>query len=203
MKNTEDKEIKKVKHPVETRIEKQEDRQRLIQQLLQLPEDRIAERFSDRALDREHLKVQLRNGTWTSPYEFDQLVQRTIGKFIQPYEPKYPQDFYKQMLRLTGKPVPEKVTEKPSVFAIYTNELIYMRFSKEILQVLQRMNPLVAGAAARKYKHFQLLTDDAQHKVDLYIDQAVMMMRKHSTWHEFRLEYAKTYGLSYQLKAEL
>lgn len=63
MKKTEDKLDKKVKQPVETKIEQQEDRQRLIQHLLQLPEDRIAEGFSDRALDREHLKVQLRNGT--------------------------------------------------------------------------------------------------------------------------------------------
>lgn len=65
------------------------------------------------------------------------------------------------------------------------------------------MNPLIAGEAVRKYKHFQLLTDEAQDKVDLYIGQAVDMMRKHSIWHAFRVEYAKTYGLSYQLKADL
>ncbi|HEY0978545.1 MAG TPA: P63C domain-containing protein, partial [Flavobacteriales bacterium] len=148
-KENENKPIVKV-GTVETHIDQQEDRQKLIQQLLQLPDVKIAEGFSDAAFDREHLKIQLRNGTWTSPYEFDLLVQKTISKIIQPYEPRYPQVYYKQMLRLNGMPVPEgKVVEKPAVFALFTNELIYMRLSKEILQLLQRLNPLVKEAAVR------------------------------------------------------
>lgn len=186
------------------KVQQKEDRQKLQQLLLKLTEDKIDQRFSDARLDREHEKIQLLNGSWTSLYDVRQLIAKTIAPTVQPYEVTFPQEFYRQIYRLTGRPIPEGgIAEKPHIIAQYTNEIIYLRFTREVLEVLRQKNPL-GPAWMRLYKHHQWLTKDGKTMLLGFIQDAIHDMKACTTnWHDFQFAYAKKYILPIQTRMPL
>lgn len=104
---------------------------------------------------------------------------------------------------MNGWTIPARgITEKPHVIAQYTNEIIYQRFSKEVLPMLQHLNPYCA-MGFRMHKHFQWLTPEARVYLLRFIDEAIAVMRTCTNWYEFRIKYGKQFGLSFQLKMKL
>ena len=168
------------------------------QQILRLTEELSKNAFTDTQLDRDNEIIKLLSGKEVTLGEI-KSIQKSIAKSRQAYRPTYPQEYYKLMFKLCNLTLPPgKISYKPKIFARYTNEIIYARFSKEVLPMLQHLNPMVA-LGIRKYKHFQFLTPEAYTRVQTYIQDSIQTMEECTEWYEFRLKYARKYNLSFQL----
>jgi hypothetical protein len=172
-----------------------ETRQELKQLILELTEQRIEEKFSDKILDRENEKIRLISGVEISISEFKIF----IAESTQVYSKKFPKEFYREINRLNNWNIPEsELYLKPPIVGRYTNEIIYGRYPKEILPTLQIINPYVR-MGLRAVKHFQWLTQDGQKQLEIFIQEAIIAMKESNDWYEFRIKYAKKYGVPFQL----
>jgi hypothetical protein len=109
------------------------------------------------------------------------------------------QDFYKEINRLNGWSIPAGlIHHKPRIVGRFTKEIIYGRFPKDLIIVLQGLNPYV-GFGVRQHKHFQFLNEEGKNLVEHYINEAIELMKECENWHEFRLKLCKKYGVPYQL----
>lgn len=176
--------------------QKIEDRQILKQLLIELTEDQVQAQFSDRHFDRENEKIKLMGGGEIS-VQMLRDMQSVVAKQLQEYSPRYPMEYYKETFRLNGWQYVEGQAEKPWIVARYTNEIIYARFTKEVLSVLQHLNPITV-MGVRMHKHFQWLTPEAQVLLDKFIAEAVVVMIESANWHEFRVNLFKKHGVSFQ-----
>lgn len=95
--------------------------------------------------------------------------------------------------------MPKNKTLRPHIVGRYTNEIIYMRFTNDGLLKLQSLNPYMEFGV-RKFKHFQLLTDEGKLMLDQFIYEAIDCMKECDTWYEFRLKYGQKYKLNVQLR---
>ena len=173
----------------------EQGKQQLIDLLLQGPEARIEQKFSDKNLDRENEIIKLLGGGEISIRQ----IKDIIAKYRQDYEKTFPPVYYSEIDRLNNWHRPkEKQHEKPPIVGRWTNEIIYSRFSKEILPTLQQLNPYISFGF-RMYKHFQWLTSEGKEQLVRFIGEAVEVMKTCGTWYEFRVKYAKTYGAPCQL----
>ncbi len=177
-----------------------ENRQELQQLLIQLTEEKVSARWKDKSLDRENEKIQLMGGGEISLKEIREM-QNIMAKNLQEYSPQYPKDFYKEINRLNGWSKSEDyLYQKPPIVGRYTNEIIYARFSKEVLPMLQHLNPYV-NWGGRQHKHFQWLNEEGKLSLQKFISDAVEVMRTCSTWYEFRIKHSAQFGLTFQLDA--
>lgn len=184
------------------KAQEKEARAQLAQLLISLPEDRIGAGYTDARFDREHEKFMLLGGREISLHEVNE-IKKTIAKTLQDYQPTFREEFYVQTFRLHGWPIPDGgIVDKPHVCARYTNEIIYARFPKEVLPMLQHLNPFVE-MGLRMHKHFQWLNPEARVSLLGFIEQAIETMKTCTGWYEFRVKYAKQYGLSFQLRLDL
>jgi hypothetical protein len=171
------------------------DRQELKQLLLERTEQRTEEKFSDKNLDRENEKIKLISGEIITI----RGLRNYITQYVQPYSPKFPKEFYIQINRLNNWNKSEsELYLKPPIVGRYTNEIIYGRYPKEILPMLQNLNPYMR-LGFRLVKHFQWLSEEGQKQLETYIEDAIQTMKECNDWEEFREKYARKYGLPFQL----
>lgn len=165
------------------------------QLLIQLTEEKTNLKGTDKYLDRHLEKVELLNGTYIDPYD----IYKTVSNIIRLYFPVFTQEFYIQIFRLNGWTIPEgKIHFKPPIVGRFTNEIIYCRFNAEVLNVLRKLNPYVAFGK-RLHKHYHLLTPDAKIEIENFIKESTELMKKCTTWYEFRVRYAIQYKVTFQL----
>lgn len=163
--------------------------------IIQKTDEKIDEKGSDKTLDRELQKIELLSGDIIVPKAIKDIINGAAKK----YEVTFPEEYYREL----NKKVPWAKSDKelhtrPSKIGRITNEIIYDRFPRNILPTLQQLNPYV-HMFAREYKHFQFLTDDGKGLLETYIAQAINVMKSTTTWYDFRIRYARAYGLSFQL----
>lgn len=174
------------------------DEKQLKLKLLRSPEDKIQERFSDKNLDRKN-EIELLSGRFINIEEEQEAIRLMIATALKDYSPRVPQEYYKQIFRLNGWKIPEgKIKEKPSAVGKYTNEIIYSRYNRVILPELKRLNPYVT-LGKRNFKHFQLLTEEGQALFDVYVNDAIEVMKQSSDWYDFRIKHSQKFGVTFQL----
>ncbi|MCF0052089.1 P63C domain-containing protein [Dyadobacter sp. LJ53] len=162
--------------------------------LLAGPEKKISKEVE---LDKD--VIELLSGSKIDLKKRADELRRFLAQAKQKYAPTFPKDYYQEINRLKGWSKPEdKVYQKPPIVARYTNEIIYRRFPKDILPALQHLNPYIIFGL-RKFKHFQWLNEDGKQLLETYIDQAVELMKKCTSWYQFRVKYAQMYGVTFQL----
>lgn len=182
--------------------QEKERREELKQLLLTFPDADTLERNANARYDREREKIKLLNGSEISIYDFRQ-IKRLIADSAQPYQPIFPKKFYEEIYRLKGWSIPQGgIREKPHIIATHTNSLIYQRFPKDVLPMLQELNPLVA-VGFRLRKHHQLLTTEGRKQIKRFIEEAIAVMATCRTWYEFELKYCEMYGLPVQIRMEM
>lgn len=168
--------------------------------ILQQTESKVVKRFSDANLDKEIEKRQLLEVV------ADYWKIKSIGNNIVPdpteYEKIFPQEFYKEIYRLHGWPIPKSISSKPWIVGKYTNEIIYFRFSSEVLPFLRIINPYKIPGK-RKHKHHQYLSEGGRIKLAQFIEEATKEMKNHDDWNSFRIAYCSKYNVPYQLKLML
>lgn len=107
--------------------------------------------------------------------------------------------YYSEIYRLNGwDDLNPNDFIKPMNVAIWTNEIIYGRFYKDVLPAIQIMNPFVPGTCVRWNKNYNYFNNEGIKMLIKYRDEAITIMKTCSTWHEFRVKYGKEYGVTYQ-----
>ena len=163
--------------------------------LLQQTEDLVREKL-ERQKQRDQEAIELIGGGTTSLGALKALVVERR----QPYEPRFPNSipFFSEIFRLNGwHHLNPADYNKPDQVAVWVNELIYNRFSQEVLTTLRSLNPRRAGGD-RAYKHFQFLTAEGQAELEQYRDEAVQLMLACSNWYEFRQKLWQYHRVPYQ-----
>lgn len=160
-------------------------------------ESKVKNRFSDKELDAENEKRKILE-TIEDLWKIKDIDTHILRKPAE-YEAIFTQDYYIEMFRLNNWNYQGIIAEKPWQAGRYTNEIIYFRFSQEVLPFLRIVNPCVIPGI-RKYKHHQYLTPGARTELSKFIFQATELMRNFDDWDSFRIEYCKKYNIPYQLK---
>lgn len=160
-------------------------------------ESKVKNRFSDKELDAENIKRKILE-TIEDLWKIKSIDTRILRKPAE-YESIFHQEYYIQMFRLNNWNYKGLIAEKPWQAGRYTNEIIYFRFSQEVLPFLRIVNPFVIPGI-RRYKHHQYLTPGARSELSIFISQATELMKEFEDWDSFRIEYCKRYNVPYQLK---
>lgn len=175
-----------------------EERLKLSQSILEFTELRLPDRFSDKSLDKENEIIQLISGKQTTLKEVKELKNYITG-LRRSHSKEFIDEWYKEINRLNSWIKPESMLyQKPPIVAVWTNELIYGRFPKEVLPTLQQFNRCTE-IGIRPHRHFQYLTEEGLVKLRTYINESIEMMKVSNTWSEFRFNYTKKFGLPFQL----
>ncbi len=183
-------EEKDVKPNLSTDKVKLDDRKELQGVLIALTNEKITEKFSNKNLDRHNEIIELRSGRKICLSDF-------VLNAPDDYWTMFYTEFYAQIWRLNGWPVKDKkFRDKPHSVAMFTLEVIYGRFYKEVLPALRQNNPFIGYYRSKKL--FQFLTMEAKIQLLKYIDQATDLMKECETMHEFKKRYRTSYGEAFQ-----
>ena len=165
--------------------------------ILDQTESKVIDKFSDKHLDTEIEKRRL----LTSIDDFWRIknLEGQIHKAPADYKSIFTQDFYKQIYRLNGWSYDGIISQKKWKVGRYTNEIIYYRFSHEVLPFLRIINPYVLPGI-RRFKHHQYLTVGSRLELEKFINEAVELMVICNDWNDFRIRYCTMYNVPYQLK---
>lgn len=176
-------------------LKKSQEADALRKQLTIGPDLLIQRKGSDKSLDQKIEKIELISGEIIDPKE----LRAYIDTKINDYGIKFKQSWYREVFRLNGWEIPENgiISEKPSIVGSYTRDIIYGRFPKEVLPVLEVKNKF-NEIGIRMYKHFQFLTPEGAKKLETYINQSEKIMKRCTYWDEFVREHAKEYGHPFQ-----
>lgn len=174
---------------------KKEEAALLRQQLALGPDLLIKKKSSDEALDQRLTEIELINGQSIDLKKLKDYIDGKIAKYAR----RFGQDFYAEIFRLNGWAIPASgvIAHKPGVVGQITIDIIYGRFPKEILPQLRQFNKY-DEIGMRMYKHFQLLSDDAGKKLDIFIADSVALMKQCKHWNEFVRKHAEKYGHPFQ-----
>jgi len=165
--------------------------------ILHQTESLVSNKYSDESLDKELEKRQILK-TITDFWKIESININVLNEPLE-YEKIFTQDFYKEIYRLHNWQIPDIISNKPWVVGRFTNEIIYFRFSQEVLPFLRILNPCVLPGI-RIYKHHQYLTRGARIKLEQFINEATEEMKNYENWDSFRIAYCSKYNVPYQLK---
>ena len=120
------------------------------------------------------------------------ILEKFIADELQPWTKTFPYEFYSEIFRLKGWPGPDGV-KRPSVIGHYTNDIVYARLERGVLDELKQRNPTVA-LGRRRNTHHQWLTGDIGHpKLREHLIGVMAIMRAASNWDGFRRALARAF----------
>jgi hypothetical protein len=95
--------------------------------------------------------------------------------------------------RLHGWKYQEGVTQGPRYVGKFINEFVYRRLPREVFTEIRRRNPVGYGQR-RRYKHFQLLTENVGHPaIDRHLASVVTLMSIAESKDQFRDMFAQAF----------
>jgi len=113
------------------------------------------------------------------------LLDAYLRRELAAWAKRFPDEFYEHIFRLRGWPWKGRSKNPPQIVAAYTKDIVYARLAPQILEELERRNPIEDGR--RRHKHHQWLTEDignpalAQH-----LHAVITLMRVSTTWDQFK-----------------
>jgi hypothetical protein len=189
------KKLKEQKKKTVEQLKKLEEAELLRKQLVTGPDLLIEKKGADKSLDLRNEKVELISGEILDLKKLWHYIDSKINE----YEKRFSQEYYKEIFRLNGWPIPENgiISKKPSIVAQFTIDYIYGRYPKEILPAIEKNNKY-SQIGTRLYKHFQFLTPEGVVLLEKFIAESVGIMKRCKYWDEFVAEHAKAYGHPFQ-----
>ena len=177
---------------------KSKEQQALVAQMLIQGADDFAKTAKEVRIKREQEVIELRSGFKITIGEINAIVSPNR----LPYVPLFPNSipFFSELRRLSGLDFDPTEYFKPSIVGTWLCEIIYGRFSKEVLPALRAVNPAFTNGI-RPDKLYQYLTPEGQAKLEQFRDEAVALMKTCSTLYEFRQKLFQQYGVPYQTEA--
>lgn len=115
----------------------------------------------------------------------EKILEDYVDRELQPYLKTFPDDFYKEMFRLKGKPYTADGL-RPRYFGVHTNDVVYRRLAPGVLDELKKVQE--RGSTGRgKHQLFQRLTQNIGYpKLREHLGSVVMLMKLSSDWDDFK-----------------
>lgn len=115
-----------------------------------------------------------------------EMLDRFLRHELAAWAKRFPDEFYEHIFRLRGWKWHGRSKNPPQVVASYTKDIVYARLAPQILDELEKRNPIEGGR--RKGAHHQLLTEDVGHPaLAQHLHAVVTLMRVSKTWNQFKL----------------
>ena len=114
------------------------------------------------------------------------ILDKFLAKELAAWAKRFPDPFYQEIFRLKGWDWQGMtIPRRPGIVAYYTKEIVYRRLAPNILEELEKRNPMT-DKGYRKVKHHQLLTLDVGHPaLAQHLHALMALMRLTNTWAEF------------------
>lgn len=90
-----------------------------------------------------------------------EILDRFLRKSLAKWAKRFPDEFYFHIYRLRGWQWKGRSVNPPQVVAYYTNDLVYHRLAPNLVEELDKLNPVVNGR--RRAVNTQWLTEDVGH----------------------------------------
>jgi hypothetical protein len=113
------------------------------------------------------------------------ILDRYLLKEYAKWAKRFPDEFYKEIFRLNNWQYNPAQTKRPDVIGLHTNNIVYERLTKGILDQLKRLNPK-DEKGRRQSKHHQWLTDDIGHpELQAHLNGVIALMKAAPNWRAF------------------
>ena len=111
------------------------------------------------------------------------ILDRLVAAKAQPYEVRFPTDFYAEICRLRGWDF--DATNPAGGFAYLTNDLVYSRLAPGVLDALREADPLVAPGIRSRKLHQHLSADDGVRLLDGHLRSVIEIAKGAGSWPAF------------------
>jgi len=116
-----------------------------------------------------------------------QILNLFIADGLLKWAKTFPDEFYRQLLRLRNLPFEEFTSKRPSYFGHLTNNIVWDRLAPGVLKELQRITPR-DNAGRRKHKYFQRLTEHIGHpRLREHLASVIALMKSADTYEQFEM----------------
>lgn len=123
------------------------------------------------------------------------ILEKFIAEELRPWSKTFPYEFYRQIFRLKGWPMPSggKSIKGPRVIGRYTNDIVYDRLAPGVLEELRRLTPKMPNGQ-RPNKFFQWFTPDLGHpKLKEHLAAVTALMRAAPNWTIFHRNLVRAF----------
>ena len=125
--------------------------------------------------------------------ELNRILEAYIAKELLPWTKRFPEEFYEQLFRLRGWQYRPVSVKRPKYVGKLTNELVYEKLPKGVLNDLRSKNP-VTPKGYRKYRHFQFLTEDIGNPhLEKQLVAVTTLMKVSPNWATFNRLFNRAY----------
>ncbi len=126
--------------------------------------------------------------------ELERILEAYISKELLPWTKRFPDDFYEQLFRLRGWQYRPLSVKRPKYVGKLTNELIYEKLPRGVLEELRNKNP-ITPKGYRKYKFFQFLTENiGDPHLEKQLVAVTTLMRASPNWATFYRLFNRVYS---------
>lgn len=113
-----------------------------------------------------------------------EILKKFIDGELYKWTETFPIALYKEIFRLKGWPWNNG--KMPQVVGHYTNDLVYDRLTKGMLEELKRINPKDTETGRRKHRNYQFLTPEIGYPaLNQRLYELLGMARASATWDQF------------------
>jgi hypothetical protein len=116
------------------------------------------------------------------------ILERYISKELMKWQKRFPDEWYENLFRLHGWEWKGREFNPPQIVGKITNEIIYERLPKGVLEELKSKNPPIdEETGRRKFKFHQWLTPEIGHpKLQEIITGTNTLMKISPNWRKFK-----------------
>lgn len=127
--------------------------------------------------------------------ELNRILEAYISQELLPWTKRFPDEFYEQLFRIRGWQYRPLSVKRPKYVGKLTNELVYDKLPKGVLNELRTKNP-VTPKGYRRYKHFQFLTEDIGNPhLEKQVVSVTTLMRASPNWATFERLFNRAFGI--------
>ena len=127
--------------------------------------------------------------------ELQKILKAYISQDLIVWQKRFPDIFYKEIFRLNGwNYTVSGIKKRPGVIGTWTNNLIYKRLPKGVLDELKSRTPK-DKKGNRKHRFHQLLTlDIGNPDLQRQLTSVITIMQLSKNWKDFEKKFNQLYG---------
>lgn len=132
--------------------------------------------------------------------ELQAIIQLYIETELQPWQKRFPDEFYKEIFRLRGWQFTVKnIKAKPGVIGKWTKDLIYKQLPKGVMTELYDQTPKTESGKLATQLHRSLTIDVGHPHLNRQIISVVTLMNISKNWAEFLKFFKKKFDPQQEL----
>jgi len=131
--------------------------------------------------------------------DLERILEAYITKELLPWTKRFPDDFYEQLFRLRGWQYRPISVKRPKYVGKLTNELVYDKLPKGVLDELRNKNP-ITPKGHRRYHHHRFLTEDIGNPhLEKQVASVTTLMKASNNWSNFDRMFNRVFGLQKEM----